>query len=170
MAARSRTKTFAALRHRRGRRRHFSRWSTSGRRTVFAAAAHRRLPQDKALQLARRYARDWPPRMTPDPASRSKTRHVMIDGDGNARVLDFGLAVWSKSLARMKCARHAATWRRNDRRNDRQSEAISIRWGGALRTLHRQAAFEAASLNDLINCGAAMRRRRRHFDVKDLDP
>jgi hypothetical protein len=134
-----------------------------------------RLPQDKALQLARQICAGLAAAHDVGFIHRDlKPANIMIDGDGNARILDFGLGGLADEFAdeevRAGTPAYMSPEQIEGREQTLQSDIYSL--GLVLYELFTgKRAFEAPSLNELI--------KLRRSDtapptptslVKDLDP
>ena len=134
-----------------------------------------RLPQDKALQLARQICAGLAAAHDVGFIHRDlKPANIMIDGDGNARILDFGLGGLADEFAEEEIRAGTPAYMSPEQIEGReqtiQSDIYSL--GLVLYELFTgKRAFEAPSLNELI--------KLRRSDtapptptslVKDLDP
>ncbi|HLE61886.1 MAG TPA: serine/threonine-protein kinase [Pyrinomonadaceae bacterium] len=134
-----------------------------------------RLPSDKAVQIARQICAGLAAAHEAGVLHRDlKPSNVMIDGDGNARILDFGLAGLSEEFRDEEISSGTPAYMAPEQLD---GSAVTVRsdiysLGVVLYELFTgKRAFEASSLNDLI--------RLRRSDttpttptaiVKDLDP
>src|SRR5262249_30287338 len=134
-----------------------------------------RLPQDKALQLARQICAGLAAAHDVGFLHRDlKPANIMIDGDGNARVLDFGLGgltdEFSEEEIRAGTPAYMSPEQIEGQEQTVQSDIYSL--GLVLYELFTgKRAFEASSFQDLLKL------RRSHPTpttpssfVKDLDP
>ncbi|HKP35663.1 MAG TPA: serine/threonine-protein kinase [Pyrinomonadaceae bacterium] len=134
-----------------------------------------RLPQDKALQLARQICAGLAAAHDVGFLHRDlKPSNIMIDGDGNARILDFGLGglvdEFAEDEVRAGTPAYMSPEQIEGKEQTIQSDIYSL--GLVLYELFTgKRAFEASSLHELIKL------RRSHTSpttptdiVKDLDP
>jgi len=134
-----------------------------------------RLPQDKAIQLARQICAGLAAAHDAGVLHRDlKPANVMIDGDGNARILDFGLAGLAEEFGddEMRAGTPAYMSPEQIEGQDQTVKSDIFSLGLVLYELFTgRRAFEATTLNELI--------RLRRSDatpttptsiIKDLDP
>jgi serine/threonine-protein kinase len=134
-----------------------------------------RLPQDKALQLARQICAGLAAAHEIGFLHRDlKPSNIMIDGDGNARVLDFGLGglvdEFAEEEIRAGTPAYMSPEQIDGREQTVQSDIYSL--GLVLYELFTgKRAFEAASLNELIKLRRSDTTPATPTSlVKDLDP
>ena len=73
-----------------------------------------RLPQDKAVEIARQLCAGLAAAHERGVLHRDlKPANVMIDGDGNVRITDFGLAVAAGDATAHRARARRSTWRRS---------------------------------------------------------
>src|SRR5882724_9411250 len=134
-----------------------------------------RLPEDKALQLARQICAGLAAAHDLGFIHRDlKPANIMIDGDGNARVLDFGLAGLVEEFGddemRAGTPAYMAPEQLEGKEQTVKSDVYSL--GLVLYELFTgQRAFEAATLNELIKLRRSDTTPTTPTSiVKDLDP
>ena len=134
-----------------------------------------RLPQDKAIQIARQICAGLAAAHDAGVLHRDlKPANIMIDGDGNARVLDFGLAglVEEFGVDEMRAGTPAymAPEQIEGKEQTIKSDIYSL--GLVLYELFTgKRAFEAATLNELIKLRRSDTTPTNATSiVKDLDP
>ena len=134
-----------------------------------------RLPQDKALQLARQICAGLAAAHDVGFLHRDlKPANIMIDGEGNARILDFGLGGLTDEFAEEEVRAGTPAYMSPEQIEGReqtiQSDIYSL--GLVLYELFTgKRAFEAPSLNDLIKLRRSDATPTTPTSlVKDLDP
>src|SRR5262245_50238275 len=134
-----------------------------------------RLPQDKALQLARQICAGLAAAHEVGFLHRDlKPANIMIDGDGNARVLDFGLGgltdEFSEEEIRAGTPAYMSPEQIEGKEQTVQSDIYSL--GLVFYELFTgKRAFEAASLNELIKLRRSDATPTTATSlIKDLDP
>ena len=134
-----------------------------------------RLPQDKAIQLARQICAGLAAAHDAGVLHRDlKPANVMIDGEGNARILDFGLAgladEFSKEEVRAGTPAYMSPEQIEGQEQTVKSDIYSL--GLVLYELFTgKRAFEASSLNELIKLRRSNTAPTNPTSiVKDLDP
>src|SRR5436189_1132821 len=134
-----------------------------------------RLPQDKALQLARQICAGLAAAHDLGFIHRDlKPANIMIDGDGNARVLDFGLGGLADEFAEEEIRAGTPAYMSPEQIEGReqtiQSDIYSL--GLVLYELFTgKRAFEAPSLNELLKLRRSNSAPATPTSlVKDLDP
>ena len=134
-----------------------------------------RLPQDKAIQIARQICAGLAAAHEVGFLHRDlKPANVMIDGDGNARILDFGLGGLTEEFGsdemRAGTPAYMAPEQIEGREQTVRSDIYSL--GLVLYELFTgKRAFEAASLNELIKLRRSNTSPTTPTEiVKDLDP
>jgi serine/threonine-protein kinase len=134
-----------------------------------------RLPQDKALQIARQICAGLAAAHDAGVLHRDlKPANIMIDGEGNARVLDFGLAGLVEEFGdeEMKAGTPAYMAPEQLEGNEQTVRTDIYSLGLVLYELFTgKRAFEAATLGDLIKLRRANSTPTTPTSiVKDLDP
>src|SRR5437773_1430697 len=134
-----------------------------------------RLPQDKAIQIARQICAGLSAAHDVGVLHRDlKPANVMIDGDGNARVLDFGLAglveEFSKEEVRAGTPAYMSPEQLEGKTFTVRSDIYSL--GLVLYELFTgKRAFEASTLNELIKLRRSDTTPTTPTSIiKDLDP
>ena len=134
-----------------------------------------RLPQDKALQLARQICAGLAAAHDVGFLHRDlKPANIMIDGDGNARILDFGLGGLTEEFGEEEIRAGTPAYMSPEQIEGReqtvQSDIYSL--GLVLYELFTgKRAFEAPSLNELIKLRRSDATPTTPTSlVKDLDP
>src|SRR5437667_6222820 len=134
-----------------------------------------RLPQDKAVQLARQICAGLAAAHDVGFLHRDlKPANVMIDGEGNARILDFGLAGLTEEFREDEWAAGTPAYMAPEQLDGRtftvRSDIYAL--GLVLYELFTgRKAFEAASLNELIKLRRSDTTPTTPTSiVKDLDP
>jgi serine/threonine protein kinase len=134
-----------------------------------------RLPQDKALQLARQICAGLAAAHDIGFLHRDlKPANIMIDADGNARILDFGLGGLAEEFAEEEIRAGTPAYMSPEQIEGReqtvQSDIYSL--GLVLYELFTgKRAFEAASLNELIKLRRSDATPTTPTSlIKDLDP
>ena len=131
-----------------------------------------RFPQDRAIELARQICAGLAAAHDRGVVHRDlKPANIMLDGSGQIRITDFGLAgVTGRNAARRHAGLHGARAARR-RRGHAAQRHLRAR-PGALRAVHRPArARRGATMAELIAQARAGRASRLPTDiVRDLDP
>jgi serine/threonine protein kinase len=130
---------------------------------------HRRIPQDKAIELARQLCAASPPRTSAVCCIATlKPANVMIDGDGNVRITDFGIARHCRDAARP--ATNVATFAGTPQYMapehwpaSRITRSDIYAWADPVRDLHGPSARSMRSRWPISNTGMT----RRHDDAGD---
>ena len=88
-----------------------------------------RIPQDKAIEIARQLCAGVAAAHERGVLHRDlKPANVMIDGDGNVRITDFGIATAGGATRRRRSPARRSTWRPNSSLDSRpRSRATSTR-------------------------------------------
>src|SRR5256884_3335350 len=134
-----------------------------------------RLPQDKAIQIARQICAGLAAAHDVGFLHRDlKPANIMIDGDGNARILDFGLGGLAEEFAEEEVRAGTPAYMSPEQIEGKeqtvQSDIYSL--GLVLYELFTgKRAFEAPSLNELIKLRRSNATATTPTSiVKDLDP
>ena len=120
-----------------------------------------RLPIDKGIEIARKLCAGLAAAHAKGVLHRDfKPANIMIDGHGEVRIMDFGLAAIADRSTRATCAAaRRRTWRRSSwRGRRRRSRAISTRSDSCSTSYSREARIRGEDLHEL------QRLRRRHRD------
>src|SRR6266700_3738333 len=134
-----------------------------------------RLPQDKAIQIARQICAGLAAAHDVGVLHRDlKPANIMIDGDGNARILDFGLAGLSEELPENELAAGTPAYMAPEQLQGKEQTVKTDIYSLGLvlyELFTSKKAFEAKTLAELIE----MRRNNTAPTslsslVKDLDP
>ena len=132
-----------------------------------------RIPQDKAIELARQLCAGVAAAHERGVLHRDlKPANVMIDGDGNVRITDFGIATAGGDASdRVRRARRS-TWRRSSSpASRRRSRATSTRSASILFEIFTgRRAYDAKTLGDLKQLHDTGTVTTPSSIVRDLDP
>ena len=114
------------------------RWRRSG----FAAAPHRPLPRDKALEIARRLCAGLGAAHERGVLHRDlKPANIMLDGRGHVLLTDFGLAALAKQIdAEVRNGTPAYMAPEQTAGHEVTLERHLLAWSGAVRDFYRQGA------------------------------
>ncbi|HEV7475233.1 MAG TPA: serine/threonine-protein kinase [Pyrinomonadaceae bacterium] len=134
-----------------------------------------RLPQDKAVQLARQICAGLAAAHDAGVLHRDlKPANVMIDGDGNARILDFGLAGLADEFGEDELAAGTPAYMAPEQlAGEEQTVKTDIYSLGLVlyELFTAKKAFEASSLNELIKLRRSDTSPTTPTSIiKDLDP
>ena len=132
-----------------------------------------RIPQDKAIEIARQLCAGLAAAHERGVLHRDlKPANIMIDGDGNVRIADFGLAVAAGDTTASRAGNAAIHGARTAGRRPALGQDRHLRARPRpLRALHRHARpYEAKTLNDLVAMQQSGRISTPSSVVRDLDP
>ena len=134
-----------------------------------------RLPQDKALQLARQICAGLAAAHDIGFIHRDlKPANIMIDGDGNARVLDFGLGGLAEEFAEEEIRAGTPAYMSPEQIEGKEQTVRSDIYSLGLvlyELFTGKRAFEAPTLNELIKLRRSDKTPTTPTSlVKDLDP